>query len=93
MEEWLFIIVDYAVRIGAVALFVAVYNLIRKYKLEKAVFIAVKAAEQVFKGTGLGEKKKQDVIDFITSKFKVTREELDRLIESAVFEMKRLQGK
>lgn len=53
------------------------------------VNIAVTAAEQIFKGTGLGEEKKAYVIEFLQAHgFTVDMEELDNLIESAVHELK-----
>ena len=52
------------------------------------VTIAVTAAEQLYKGTGRGEEKKQYVIDFLTKQgFKVDIAAIDALIESAVFEL------
>lgn len=52
------------------------------------VTIAVHAAEQIFHASGQGEEKKQYVVDFLNSKgLKISAEELDRLIEAAVFEM------
>lgn len=91
MENWLLVAIEYLVRAIVVVLGTYVFAYIRKYKLEKWVKIAVQAAEMIYKGSGLGEQKKQDVINFITSKFKVSKEELDRLIEAAVFEMNRLK--
>lgn len=53
------------------------------------VKIAVQAAEMVFHESGLGAKKKQYVIDFLVSKgITVNFDELDAMIESAVFELK-----
>ena len=53
------------------------------------VNIAVTAAEQIFKGAGLGEEKKAYVIEFLQAHgFTVDMEELDNLIESAVHELK-----
>jgi len=50
---------------------------------------AVRAAEQIFVGTGLGEQKKEYVLNFINgildkTKYSITEEELNVLIESAV---------
>ena len=53
------------------------------------VGIAVKAAEQIFVGSGKGKEKKAYVIDFLESKgFKLDEDSLDNLIESAVLELK-----
>ena len=57
------------------------------------VVIAVKAAEQVFKDKGLGKTKKADVLAFVNSwllkkHIEITEDELDKLIEAAVFAMK-----
>jgi LL-H family phage holin len=64
-----------------------------KYKdLVEAVKIAVDAAEQTFKEGGMGKLKKEDVIKFITSylndnKIDISDDQLDRLIEAAVFQL------
>lgn len=64
-----------------------------KYQdLVKAVTIAVEAAEQTFKETGMGKVKKEDVIKYITeylnsNKIDISVEQLDKLIESAVFQL------
>ncbi len=55
------------------------------------VGIAVKAAEQIFVGSGKGKEKKAYVIDFLESKgFKLDEDSLDNLIESAVLELKQV---
>ena len=57
------------------------------------VKVAVNAAEQVFKGTGLGEQKKQYVLNFLSTKgIKVSAAQLDALIEAAVFELNSLKA-
>lgn len=55
------------------------------------VSVAVNAAEQVFNASGMGDQKKQYVLDFLTEKgIKVSAEQLDILIEAAVFEINQL---
>lgn len=55
---------------------------------KKWVYIAVQAAEQIYVGGGRGEEKKQAVVDFLAGKgFKIDFETLDKMIESAVFEL------
>ena len=50
--------------------------------------IAVSAAEQIFKGSGRGEEKKQYVIAWLKERgFTVDENELDALIEAAVYEL------
>ena len=64
-----------------------------KYKdLVEAVKVAVDAAEQTFKEGGMGKLKKEDVIKYITeylnsNKIDISVEQLDRLIEAAVFQL------
>lgn len=54
------------------------------------VGIAVCAAEQIFRGSGLGAEKKSYVVSFLHDHgFTVDAEELDTLIEAAVLELKR----
>ena len=64
-------------------------------KFNKIVYyvdIAVRAAEQMFKESGLGVKKKEYVLDFINGvlskmNYSITEDELNILIESAVKDM------
>ena len=61
-------------------------------KLEKVadwVTIAVSAAEQIYKESGMGEKKKQYVIDFLEDKgLTVDINSVDAMIEAAVYGLK-----
>jgi 16S rRNA U1498 N3-methylase RsmE len=55
-------------------------------QIERWVEIAVGAAEQIYKESGMGEKKKQYVLDFLAKKgLKLDLDSLDALIEEAVF--------
>lgn len=60
-----------------------------QYKMiEFWVRVAVQAAEQLFNQPGMGEKKKQYVLNFLSDKgIKMTMEQLDALIEAAVQEL------
>lgn len=64
-----------------------------KYKeLLEMIDIAVQAAEQSIKGKGMGTLKKENVTTFIKSwlaqvGLNITDEQLDQLIEAAVFEL------
>lgn len=52
------------------------------------VRIAVAAAEQLYKGAGQGEKKKEYVMDWLRSRgIAVDEKRLDALIESAVYDI------
>ena len=52
------------------------------------VKIAVAAAEQIYKGSGRGEEKKEYVINWLEERgFTLDEDELDALIESAVYEL------
>lgn len=56
--------------------------------LKKWVVAGVKAAEQLYAGTGLGELKKDYVVRFLASKgYSVDLKEIDALIEASVFEL------
>lgn len=58
------------------------------------VLLAVQAAEQIFFKPGEGEKKKQFVIDYLSSRgIKLTIEDLNILIEAAVKELNIIQQK
>lgn len=58
------------------------------------VSLAVQAAEQIFFKPGEGEKKKQFVIDYLSSRgIKLTLEDLNIMIEAAVKELNIFQNK
>ena len=53
------------------------------------VTIAVEAAEQIYRESGMGEKKKAYVLDFLTKKgYTVDLDSIDAMIESAVLSLK-----
>ena len=60
-------------------------------KLEKImgwVKIAVNAAEQIYNESGMGEKKKEYVLNFLASKgYTLDPEKIDAMIEAAVYEL------
>lgn len=85
--------------IGAVITYIVVPYIKSKttaeqYKnIEFWVKFAVKAAEQIFTQPGMGEKKKQYVVDFLTGKgIDITIDELNILIEAAVQELNLSKG-
>ena len=52
------------------------------------VKIAVQAAEQLYKGSGQGEQKKQYVLEYLASKgFTIDADSIDKMIEAAVLEI------
>lgn len=60
----------------------------RYEKAKSAVVIAVKAAEQIYRETGLGKEKKAYVVDFLRDKgFVFDEEYIDCMIEAAVLEL------
>ena len=64
--------------------------LIKTYRNDnviKYVKIAVSAAEQIYKQTGMGKEKFEYVKNWIANKFKISEEDLKNLIESAVYEL------
>ena len=89
--------------VSAVATLVGLYlipYLHRKTKeiidtdVAEMVAVAVRAAEQTYKKSGMGKQKKADVIAFVSAWLKdkhiyITESQLDNLIESAVFSMNR----
>ena len=65
---------------------------IKDENVRKMIESAVQAAEQTIKGSGMGPEKKEEVLDFVSEwlakhKMNISPEELDQLIESAVFAM------
>lgn len=64
--------------------------LVKNYRTEeivKWVKVAVRAAEQIYKQTGLGKEKFAYVSEWISKKFKISEADLKNLIESAVYEL------
>ena len=60
----------------------------QRKEIEAWVKIAVTAAEQTFKGTGMGQQKKEYVLRFLADKnLEIDAESLDLMIESAVISM------
>lgn len=56
-------------------------------KIYAAVKIAVQAAEQIFNETGMGKEKFAYVKGWVMNKFKITEDDLKKVIESAVYEL------
>ena len=57
-------------------------------KIENWVKTAVEAAEMIYKGSGLGEKKKAYVLKFLAEKgYTMDVDSIDSLIEAAVHEL------
>jgi len=67
-------------------------------KLKKYAYLAetaVKAAETTWKGTNQGTYKKEDVVDYLTSKLSgsgLTALDIDKLIQAAVFELGKVKN-
>lgn len=67
----------------------------RRYmSLVDMVEVAVRAAEQTFRQSGMGAQKKEEVLNFIseymtTHGFSISSYQLDQLIECAVYQMKK----
>ena len=77
------------ISIIAIVLTFYIVPLLRQKKLYDLVKIAVEAAEQIYKESGLGSIKKEWVLSFLESKgCKVTSDEIDAMIESAVRRLK-----
>lgn len=61
----------------------------RYAQIERLVKAGVKAAEQIYTGTGRGSEKKAAVLDFLRQKgLTIDEVELDTFIESAVYDIK-----
>ena len=80
----------FALVLAVIAAFVIPYirsktTLSQQAEIQSLVTIAVTAAEQIFRGTGLGEKKKAYVLQWLQDHgVTVNMEKLDAMIESAV---------
>ena len=57
-------------------------------QINEWIKIAVKAAEQIYKGSGRGEEKKKYVLDWLANhNIKIDEDAIDAMIESAVYEI------
>lgn len=78
-----------------VLLIVAGY-LVKVYRSDeviKWVKVAVKAAEQIYNGSGQGKEKFAYVSEWISKKFKISETDLKNIIESAVYELNSAETK
>lgn len=72
------------------ALLILAGYLILTYRDEKVlelVRVAVRAAEQIYNSPGMGREKFDYVAEWLSKKFKISKEDLKNLIESAVYEL------
>ena len=66
----------------------------KQQEISSWVKIAVSAAEQIYKGIGRGEEKKEYVLNWLAEKgIKIDANELDAMIESAVYELSNPKAK
>ena len=65
----------------------------RNADIIKWVGVAVKAAEQIYKGSGHGEEKFDYVAEWISNKFMISEDDLRNIIESAVYELNKTETK
>ena len=63
----------------------------RSDEIIKWVKVAVKAAEQIYAGSGLGKEKFAYVAEWISKKFKISEADLKNLIEGAVYELNNIE--
>lgn len=100
MNDLTFNILKIVITIATVVLSAAVIPLLKEklndsryQRLLEMVEIAVRAAEQTIKGSGQGAIKKDEVTKFVTDwmfthGIFITQEQLDQLIECAVYNLK-----
>ena len=65
----------------------------RSDEVIKWVKVAVKAAEQIYNGSGQGKEKFTYVSEWISKKFKISEADLKNIIESAVYELNNTETK
>ena len=99
MNEWTFNILKVVIAVCSALITVYLIPYIKTLKEDKRyaslvemVEVAVRAAEQTFKEPGEGKMKKAEVLTFVTDWLNkqgiaVSDDELDRLIECAVYQM------
>ncbi len=78
------------------ALLIVAGYLVKVYRSDevvKWVKVAVKAAEQIYNGSGQGKEKFAYVSEWISKKFKISETDLKNIIESAVYELNSTETK
>lgn len=60
---------------------------LKEKRIYGCVATAVKAAEQIYRESGMGKEKFEYVKEWVQEKFKISDEDLKNIIEAAVFEM------
>lgn len=66
---------------------------LKEKRLYESVVIAVKAAEQIYKESGMGKEKFAYVKAWVQEKFDISDADLKNIIESAVYELNEEKGK
>lgn len=77
-------------------LFIVAGYLVKVYRndeIVKWVKVAVKAAEQIYNGSGQGKEKFAYVSEWISKKFKISEADLKNIVESAVYELNSVKTK
>lgn len=88
MEILLNLIFEFVLSIIALVVSKHLIPWLKQKKLYGAAKIAVEAAEQLIAETGAGKKKYEQAKAWLASQFKLSDEEIEKLIESAVYNMK-----
>lgn len=65
----------------------------RSSEVMRWVEVAVRAAEQIYNGSGQGKEKFAYVSEWISKKFKISEADLKNIIESAVYELNKTETK
>lgn len=60
---------------------------LKEKRIYSSVVIAVQAAEQIYKESGMGQEKFAYVKEWVQAKFNISDEDLKNIIESAVYEL------
>lgn len=81
------IILGYVVPLILIVVAVCLVKTFRNDEVVKWAEIAVKAAEQIYRESGLGKEKFAYVSEWLSKKFKISEEDLKNIIESAVYEL------
>ena len=88
MEILLNLIFEFVLSIIALVASKHLIPWLKEKKLYGAAQIAVEAAEQLITETGAGKEKYEQAKAWLSKQFKLSDEEIEKLIESAVYNMK-----
>lgn len=80
-------IIEIIIPLLCTVLTIYIIPFLKEKRIYSSVIIAVQAAEQIYKESGMGKEKFAYVKEWVQTKFNISDEDLKNIIESAVYEL------